>query len=119
MMFFTSLLLVSGMNFYAIIREPDMIEIEEIQNFPRETVKVEGILTSYVRDPYGEQANRIDLQIASHDGNSVIKVRWNVDLTVTVPPIGSIVTVEGEVSEWNGRIWYNPMVMVRLQRKSK
>ncbi|MBT4962072.1 MAG: hypothetical protein HOK23_00195 [Euryarchaeota archaeon] len=104
-MFFTSLLLVSGMNFYAVIREPDMIEIEDIQNFPRETVKIEGILTSYVRDPYGEQANRIDLQVASHDGNSVIKIRWNVDLTVTVPPIGSVVTIEGEVSEWNGRIW--------------
>ena len=26
---------------------------------------------------------------------------WNND----VPPIGTIVTVEGEVSEWNGRIW--------------
>ena len=38
------------MNFYAVIREPDMIEIDEIRNFPRETVKIEGILTGYVRD---------------------------------------------------------------------
>ncbi len=50
--FFTSLLLVSAMNFYAVIREPDMIEIDEIRNFPHETVKIEGILTGYVRDPY-------------------------------------------------------------------
>ena len=42
------------MNFYAVIREPDMIEIDEIRNFPRETVKIEGVLTGYVRDPYGE-----------------------------------------------------------------
>ena len=39
-MFFTSLLLVSAMNFYAVIREPDMIEIDEIRNYPRETVKI-------------------------------------------------------------------------------
>ena len=44
-MFFTSLLLVSAMNFYAVIREPDLIEIDEIRNYPRETVKIEGVLT--------------------------------------------------------------------------
>ena len=47
-MFFTSLLLVSAMNFYAVVREPDMIEIDEIRNFPRETVKIEGVLTGYL-----------------------------------------------------------------------
>ena len=104
-MFFTSLLLVSAMNFYAVIREPDMIEIDEIRNYPRETVKIEGVLTSYVRDPYGEGADRIDLQVQEIGGHSVAKVRWNVDWTNEVPPIGTVVTVEGEVSEWNGRIW--------------
>ena len=104
-MFFTSLLLVSAMNFYAVVREPDMIEIDEIRNFPRETVKIEGVLTGYVRDPYGEGADRIDLQVQEINGHSVAKVRWNVDWNNDVPPIGTIVTVEGEVSEWNGRIW--------------
>ena len=104
-MFFTSLLLVSAMNFYAVIREPDMIEIDEIRNYPRETVKIEGVLTSYIRDPYGEGADRIDLQVQEIDGHSVAKVRWNVDWNNDVPPIGTVVTVEGEVSEWNGRIW--------------
>tara|TARA_Y100000590_G_scaffold138810_1_gene158966 strand:- start:458 stop:2011 length:1554 start_codon:yes stop_codon:yes gene_type:complete len=104
-MFFTSLLLVSAMNFYAVIREPDLIEIDEIRNYPRETVKIEGVLTGYVRDPYGEGADRIDLQVQEIDGHSVAKVRWNVDWTNEVPPIGTVITVEGEVSEWNGRIW--------------
>ncbi|MDP6871760.1 MAG: hypothetical protein QGI73_05985 [Candidatus Thalassarchaeaceae archaeon] len=104
-MFFTSLLLVSAMNFYAVIREPDMIEIDEIRNFPRETVKIEGVLTSYVRDPYGEGADRIDLQVQEIGGHSVAKIRWNIDWNNEVPPIGTVVTVEGEVSEWNGRIW--------------
>ena len=93
------------MNFYAVVREPDMIEIDEIRNFPRETVKIEGVLTGYVRDPYGEGADRIDLQVQEINGHSVAKVRWNVDWNNDVPPIGTIVTVEGEVSEWNGRIW--------------
>ena len=44
-MFFTSLLLVSTMNFYAVIREPDLIDIDEIHEYPRETVKVKGVLT--------------------------------------------------------------------------
>ena len=51
-MFFTSLLLVSAMNFYAVIREPDLIDIDDIHEYPRETVKVEGVLTSFVIDPY-------------------------------------------------------------------
>ena len=69
-MFFTSLLLVSTMNFYAVIREPDLIDIDEIHEYPRETVKVKGVLTSFVVDPYGEQADRIDLQVREVDGHS-------------------------------------------------
>lgn len=104
-MFFTSLLLVSMMNFYAVIREPDMIDIDDIHEYPRETVKIKGVLSSYVVDPYGEQADRIDLQIREIDGHSVVEVRWFVDRDADIPPIGTIVSVEGEVSEWNGRIW--------------
>ena len=102
------------MNFYAVIREPDMIEIDEIRNFPRETVKIEGILTGYVRDPYGEGADRIDLQVQEIDGHSVAKVRWNVDWNNEVPPIGTVVTVEGRGIgvEWENldsvqRLWCN------------
>ena len=104
-MFFTALLLVSTMNFYAVIREPDLIDMDEIHEYPRETVKVKGVLTSFVVDPYGEQADRIDLQVREVDGHSALEVRWFVDRDVDIPPIGTIITVEGEVTEWNGRIW--------------
>ena len=50
-MFLTSLLLVMTMNFYAVVREPDLVDIEDLPNYPRETVKIEGILTSWIRDP--------------------------------------------------------------------
>ncbi len=86
-MFFTSLLLVSTMNFYAVIREPDLIEIDEIHEYPRESVKVRGVLTSFVVDPYGEQADRIDLQVREVDGHSVVEVRWFVDRDNEIPPI--------------------------------
>ncbi len=103
-MFLTSLLLVSTMNLYAEIREPDLIGIEELPNFTRETVKVEGTLTSYVRDPYDSGDDRIDLQV--QNGWRVVKVRWyETGHTDDIPPIGSTVIVEGEVAEWNGRLW--------------
>ena len=103
-MFLTSLLLVSMMNLYAEIREPDIIGIDELPNFTRETVKVEGTLTSYVRDPYDSGDDRIDLQV--QDGWKVVKVRWyETGRTEDVPPIGSKIIVEGEVVEWNGRLW--------------
>ena len=53
--------------------------------------------------PTEKKADRIDLQVQKNKlGHSVAKVRWNVDWNNDVPPIGTIVTVEGEVSEWNG-----------------
>jgi len=103
-MFLTSLMLVSTMNLYAVIREPDLIDIDELPNFTRETVKIEGTLTSYVRDPYDSGDDRIDLQV--QNGWKVVKVRWyETGHTEKIPSIGSMVIVEGEVVEWNGRLW--------------
>ena len=108
-MFLTSLLLVMTMNFYAVVREPDLIDIEDLPNYPRETVKIEGILTSWIRDPYGDGDDRIDMQVMDReDGYTVAEVRWvkNGYINETnLPEIGSIVYVEGEIVEWNGSIW--------------
>ena len=76
-MFLTSLLLVMTMNFYAVVREPDLVDIEDLPNYPRETVKIEGILTSWIRDPYGDGDDRIDMQVMDkEDGYTVAEVRW-------------------------------------------
>ncbi len=100
-MFFLSILLVSVMNFYAVVREPDEIEISDIHEHVRESVKVRGEMTSYVRDPYDSGTDRIDLLV--EDGYNVTEVRWTD--TGILPPIGTVVLVTGEVNEWNGRIW--------------
>ena len=89
------------MNFYAVVREPDLVDIEDLPNYPRETVKIEGILTSWIRDPYGDGDDRIDMQVMDpEDGYTVAEVRWvkNGYINETnLPEIGSIVYVEGEI----------------------
>ena len=105
-MFLTSLLLVMTMNFYAVVREPDLVPIGDLPEYPRETVKIEGILTSWIRDPYGDGDDRIDMQVMDKDdGYTVAEVRWVKNGYINesnIPAIGSIVYVEGEIVEWNG-----------------
>ena len=101
-MFILSILLVSVMNFYAVVREPDMVEISELHEHIRESVKIRGELTSYVRDPYDSGADQIDLLV--EDGYNVSEVKWT-ETSGFLPPIGTLIEVKGEVTEWNGRIW--------------
>ena len=112
-MFFLSILLVSVMNFYAEIREPDRVEIADIHEHIRGSVKVQGVLTSYVRDPYSDGSDRIDLLL--EDEFNVVEIRWTETgmrhsgrddgLPAALPHIGTMVEVVGKVTEWNGMIW--------------
>jgi hypothetical protein len=112
-MFFLSILLVSVMNFYAVFREPDLVDITDAHEHIRENIKVKGTLTSYIIDPYDSGTDRVDLLV--EDDFNVIEVRWTETgmrqsgredgLPTTLPPIGTLVEVVGEVTEWNGRIW--------------
>ncbi len=100
-MFFLSILLVSVMNFYAEVREPDRVDIAEIHEHIRESVKVQGVLTSYVRDPYSDGSDRIDLLL--EDEYNVVEIRWTETgmrqsgredgLPATLPPIGTVVEI--------------------------
>ena len=111
--FFLSVLLVSTLNFYAVVREPDRIEIDEVHEHLSETVKIEGTLISWVRDPYSDGSDRVDLQV--EDAPDVVKIRWYD--TSEVPPIGSTITVEGEVVQYNGKIWINAKGMGAVTHK--
>ena len=111
--FFLSVLLVSTLNFYAVVREPDRIDVGEVHEHLSETVKIEGTLISWVRDPYSDGSDRVDLQV--EDAPDVVKIRWYD--TADVPPIGATVVVEGEVVQYNGRIWINAKGMGAVTQK--
>ena len=97
-MFFLSILLVSVMNFYAVYREPDLVDITDAHEHIRENIKVKGILTSYIIDPYDSGTDRVDLLV--EDDFNVIEVRWTETgmrqsgredgLPTTLPPIGTL-----------------------------
>ena len=103
-MFILSVLLVSVMNFYAVVREPDIVEISDLHLHIRESVKIRGELISYVHDPYESGSDQIDLLI--EDGFNVSEVKW-VETSPFLPPIGTLIEVVGQVTEWNGRIFLN------------
>ena len=103
-MFILSILLVSVMNFYAIVREPDIVEIADLHLHIRENVKIRGELISYVHDPYDSGSDQIDLLM--EDGFNVSEVKW-VETSPFLPPIGTLIEVVGQVTEWNGRIFLN------------
>ena len=100
-MFALSLFLVATLNWYAMVREPQVVDIEDLVQHKNEVVLVEGTVISWIEDRYGNGEDRVDLVIEDETG--VIQVRWYS--TGTIPPIGTNVTAMGNVVDYNGRFY--------------
>ena len=51
-MFTLAIFLVAVLNYYAMVREPDIVEMEDLIEYKNEVVKVEGEIISWREDPW-------------------------------------------------------------------
>ena len=51
-MFTLAIFLVAVLNYYAMVREPDIIEMKDLIEYKNEVVKVEGEIISWREDPW-------------------------------------------------------------------
>lgn len=100
-MFALAVLLVAAMNYYAMVREPEIIPMDELVEFNNEVVKVEGKVISWREDPWN--SGDWETHVIISDGTAVVEVRWS--RPAEIPPIGTNVIITGEVAEFQGNIF--------------
>ena len=93
-MFFFCVMLVATMNWYAVVREPDIVEVEDLYEHVNSVVKVRGELISWVEDPWSSGEDKINIVI--QDDTGVVAISWSN--TQPLPPVGSIIEARGDYS---------------------
>ena len=100
-MFALAVLLVAAMNYYALVREHEIIPMDELVEFNNEVVKVEGKIISWREDPWN--SGDWETHVIITDETAVVEVRWS--RPAEIPPIGTNVIITGEVAEFQGNIF--------------
>lgn len=100
-MFALAVLLVAAMNYYALVREPEIIPMDKLVEYNNEVVKVEGKVISWREDPWN--SGDWETHVIISDGTGVVEVRWS--RPAEIPPIGTNVVITGEVAEFQGNIF--------------
>ena len=100
-MFTLAIFLVAVLNYYAMVREPDIIEMKDLIEYKNEVVKVEGEIISWREDPWN--SGDWETHVIVSDGTDVVEARWS--RPAEIPPIGTNVVITGKVMEFEGNIY--------------
>ena len=100
-MFTLAIFLVAVLNYYAMVREPDIVEMEDLIEYKNEVVKVEGEIISWREDPWN--SGDWETHVIVSDGTAVVEARWS--RPAEIPPIGTNVVITGKVMEFEGNIY--------------
>jgi len=103
-MFFTGVLLVAGLNLYAVVREAELVPIDEVGQHVQSIIRVEGELVSWVADPYDDGSDLKKLVLRTPGTSDVITVQWR-ETKDEMPPIGSIIQATGDMSANRGSFY--------------
>ncbi len=100
-MFTLAIFLVAVLNYYAMVREPDIVDMDELIEYKNEVVKVEGEIISWREDPWN--SGDWETHVIVSDGTAVVEARWS--RPAEIPPIGTNVVITGKVMEYEGNIY--------------
>lgn len=100
-MFTLAIFLVAVLNYYAMVREPDIVEMKDLIEYKNEVVKVEGEIISWREDPWN--SGDWETHVIVSDGTAVVEARWS--RPAEIPPIGTNVVITGKVMEFEGNIY--------------